>query len=147
MPYQTQWLLPGRIIYSHTIGVVVADEVRAMIKEVADLGRSRDEAMQQLFVHQIVDATIVEKNTLSLPELKEIFGGNPPNPDLKLGWTYSITPAPLMRFFASLAMQWMGIRTIQVATVEEALKQLNERDDTLPDLDTLTQHWQQIKPY
>jgi len=125
MPFKVSWLVEKRVIFSQTSGYLTTDDLithNSVMEEYARVGEN--------LVHIISDSTDVTGMNVGLRDLQKIRFPALPN----LGWAISISPKPMERFFASVMMQLTNKRGRQFATLEEALRFLQEIDETLPPL-------------
>lgn len=125
------WLLEKRIIYIYNCGEITRDELMAVNEIVQPMVREGTK-----FVHTITDGTDIEKVAVGLGDIRQAFFGRIQDIE-KRGWTITVTPSAMQRFFSSVMYQWADIRNRHYATMEEALRFLVESDDTLPPYETL----------
>ncbi len=128
MPYEISWLVDKRVIFSQTSGFLIGDDFTALNAAMEEYAR-----MGENLIHIISDSTEVTGMDLGLRDLQKIRFPDLPN----MGWAISISPRQMERFFASVLMQLTNKRGRQFATLEEALRFLQEIDDTLPQLPML----------
>lgn len=138
MAYITKWLIPYRVLFTYHYGVSTAAEVRQNMEEMADYV---NEGIP--FIHYIVDGTDVTKNDFSMNDLKSIFSASPS--DGRMGWTCSVTPSTLQRFFSAVIFKFAGARGRSCSTVEDALKFLAESDNTIPSYEEMVKAYHDLK--
>ncbi|GEM_PF-2237946 len=130
MSYKIEWIIPNRILYLYSYGHSTVTDGEQMMQDAFNLVESSNKSLNYL-VHNIIDARHVTQNDMGVNDIRRIFSeqkGRATHP----GWTVIITPSPIMRFFGSIALQFMGMRGRQVASVEESMKILIGSDDNLP---------------
>lgn len=132
MPYITEWLVPNRVIISHNYGITTAAEAKENLEAMAPMV---EEGIP--FIHYITDGTDVIRSDFSLKDLKSIFGNMEKNTDM--GWTCSINPSGIQRFFSALIFQFAGMRGRSFTSIDEALRFLADGDDTLPSYEELAE--------
>ncbi|MGB1286882.1 MAG: hypothetical protein ACPG7F_10145 [Aggregatilineales bacterium] len=137
MPYKIHWLLEDRIIYVYLSGNVTTSEVESLLTETLDKADlSIANTPVPVLIHSIIDSTDIARSEISIGEIRRIFSANKER-IIRPGWTLTVIPATILRFFGTLALQFLGVRGRQVAAVDEALKFLADVDDTLPSLQEL----------
>lgn len=142
MPYKMEWIIPDRVLYMYTYGhTTVAESEELMDKSFEYIYASGEDS--SYLVHVISDSRHVTESDLGINDIRRIFGGQKGRAT-RPGWTIIITPSPVMRFFGSIALQFMGIRGRQVGTVEDALQILVDAEDDLPSYDELLQAFTQV---
>jgi len=125
MPYEISWLVEKRVLYTRMYGYVTGEDLR---NNNADMATYVLESEQLL--HTVTDATETTGTDMGLRDLQNTQFTSVEN----LGWGIYISPSKMNRFFASVITQLSKKRGRQFATLDEALKFLNEMDDTLPPL-------------
>jgi len=124
MPCSFEWYVQGRVIVEKFFGdVVVADLVR-LNAEVTTL--IAQEGVTP--VHTIVDLTSVEKYPTKLNEVFSTIQKRVPE---KEGWVLIVTENPILRFFASMVLQFARLPMRTFKTIPEAVGFLSENDQTL----------------
>jgi len=123
MPYTSYWYLDRRIIYNHLHGAVTVEEASAL----------EDENFQHFEegvppVHIIVDMADVKKLPTNVSQLNRMLQrGRPP----ALGWIVLVGVNPLARVIGSMLCQVARIPFCTFDTLEEAVRFLQEVDNTL----------------
>lgn len=144
--YTTE-LIPGRIVFTHSYGIITIEDIRQMSVE----GRKLIEVWEQKeagnpLLHTIIDNTHVEKMDYGINDLKElIFGELIDKSSPNVAWSIQVTPSKIGRFFASVASQFTNIRNRQFDTLEAALAFLAENDDTLPSYDEMLEAYHKLR--
>ncbi len=90
----------------------------------------------KLLVHVITDPTDVTKNEVGIQDIRRIFGQRK-NEATHPGWTVTVANSAMDRFLGSIALQFMGIRGRQVASIADGIHFLAKSDDTLPSAEEL----------
>lgn len=125
MPYEISWLVEKRVLYTRMYGYVTGEDLR---NNNADMQVFVQDS--ELLLHTITDATETTGTDMGLRDLQNTQFTSVDN----LGWGIYISPSKMNRFFASVITQLSKKRGRQFETLGEALKFLNEMDDTLPPL-------------
>lgn len=132
MPTQHRWIVPERLIYIRTSGVVTLDDMlgnqQLIYGEIDEDGPT---------YHTITDLTEIEKFALGIPQIRELYVNTYVSKNY--GWTVTVQPNSLQRFFASLASQFNQVESKQVSTFEEGLAFLVARDLNLGSVEDLLQ--------
>ena len=133
MPYELSWLVPDRVILIRYIGDIDAQELRAYLSESMQM---RDEANARLgeggpLVHTITDSTEQKSTNFKMSDVQHMLRTLRTQ---RVGWSIYVHPGALLRFLATLGHQWVGVRHREFATVPEAIRFLQEQDDTLPSI-------------
>ncbi len=128
MPYEISWLVDKRVLYTRMYGFVTGEELNAQNKDIGEYARQ-----SELLLHTINDGIGVTGTSMGLRDLQNTQFNSLDN----LGWAIYVSPSKMNRFFASVITQLSKKRGRQFATLGEALKFLNEMDDTLPPLSLL----------
>ncbi len=142
MSVTVSWFLKGRIAYSP--GSLMIEDLHNRYELLLAL---IDSEGQPPMIHTLIDHTdryTVEELQAQPKKLKyySSFGDEEVRQKLHnhpmLGWIISIaTPGIALKMAGTVASQQRNYRWHSVATIEEALDFLQERDDTLPDLGAL----------
>ena len=125
MPYEISWLVDKRVLYTRMYGYVTGEDLR---NNNADMEAFVQDS--ELLLHTVTDATETTGTDMGLRDLQSTPFTSVEN----LGWGIYISPSKMNRFFASVITQLSKKRGRQFETLDEALKFLNEMDDTLPPL-------------
>ncbi len=125
MPYEISWLVDKRVIYTRMYGYVTGEDLR---NNNADMQAFVQDS--ELLLHTITDATETTGTDMGLRDLQNTQFTSVEN----LGWGIYISPSKMNRFFAGIITQLNKKRGRQFETLDEALKFLNEMDNTLPPL-------------
>ncbi len=128
MPYEISWLVDKRVLYTRMYGFVTSEELNAQNKDIGEYARH-----SELLLHTINDGISVTGTSMGLRDLQNTQFNDLGN----LGWAIYVSPSKMNRFFASVITQLSKKRGRQFSTLDEALKFLNEMDDTLPPLTAL----------
>lgn len=136
MPHQMEWLIPNQLIYIYTQGHMTVAETTEVLEKTFDMAMSPEAVEQGRLIHVISDTTDVTKNDMGIGDYRRIFAERKDEAE-RPGWTVTITPSSMERFFGSIALQFLGLRGRQVANIEDALKFLSTSDDSLPTYDEL----------
>ena len=124
MPCSFEWYVQGRVVLEKLFGdVTVADLVR-LNAEVTTLLIQEGVAP----VHMVVDLTAVEKYPTKLNDVICTIQKRVPE---KEGWVLVVTENPILRFFASMVLQFARLRLRTFKTIPEAVGFLSENDQTL----------------
>lgn len=124
MPVQPDWLVPQRLIYVRASGAVTFSELAA-----ANQSLEQEVTEDGPIYHALADLTDVTRIEIGIGDLRAFYRAQsiPAN----YGWTITVQPNGLQRFFASLATQFANIEAKQVITIEEGLDFLVQRDPQL----------------
>ena len=137
MPFIMDWMIPGKILYSASYGVLTADDLRQQVQAVDHFVEQSNTPF-----HYMADGTHIEVRKIALKDLRVIFQNK--NRDPKLRLIVAVDPSALARFFTSTIMYVSRTNGRQVATVEDGLRLLASRDSTLPPLEELLSAWQAL---
>jgi hypothetical protein len=122
MAVETRWLLEKRILYQRFSGELTVDDFRQSIEEAGAFI-----AQGVPLVHAIADLLQVRK----WPSLFEMNRIARRSPYPGIGWTVVVVSNPALRFVASILIQFTMANYKMAASVDEALRFLAERDNTL----------------
>ena len=125
MPVEVSWLVENRVIYSRCHGVLSVAEVKEASSQTTRMMNSGIK-----FVHQIANATDIERLSFNLTDLMKSFRGFPASPNM--GWTLTVSPNAIHRFISSIVVQMGSSRQRVFNTLEEAIAFLQSIDETLP---------------
>ena len=125
MPYKMSWLVEKRVVYTNMYGYVTGEDLEAQNKEMESYIHESEQLL-----HMINDSTNTTGTDMGLRDLQKTQFPSVAN----LGWAIYVSPSKMNRFFATVITQLMGKRGREFATIEEALRFLQDIDDTLPPL-------------
>jgi hypothetical protein len=126
MGFSVEWMYKPRLILVQYYGKVVADDIRGQ----ADALHVLLDADGERPVHMVIDLSRVEGIGFGLGDLKNLAIDTHP----LVGWMALATPNAMFRFLASVGVQFSRGKHRILATREEALKFLLEKDVTLHQL-------------
>ncbi|MEQ8674946.1 MAG: hypothetical protein RLP44_03745 [Aggregatilineales bacterium] len=135
MPFITEWLIPDKILYSRSYGVLTAEDLHQQVKAMYPFAEDARTPF-----HYMVDGTYIESRNFTLKDIRSLFSDKNRDPNLRL--IVAVDPSAIARFFASIVMYVSGRDGRQVATVEEGLRFLTLVDSSLPPLEDLLSTWQ-----
>lgn len=136
MPYQMEWLIPNHLLYIYNYGHITVAETEEMIDLSFEMSLSDEANAEGNLIHVLSDPSDVTKSDAGIQDIRRIFGAKK-DQATRPGWSVSVTTSPMDRFFGSIAMQFLGIRGRQVASIEDGIKFLTNSDDMLPSYDEL----------
>lgn len=126
MGFSVEWMHKPRLILVQYYGKVIADDIRGQ----ADALHPLLDADGERPVHMVIDLSRVEGIGFGLSDLKNLAIETHP----MVGWMALATPNAMFRFLASIGVQFSRGKHRILATREEALKFLLEKDVTLHQL-------------
>jgi hypothetical protein len=135
MPYQTTWIVPGKLLYFRPYGLVNAQEMKLMSEE-SDrmlLAEGQEQA------HLMIDYRDITKMDISFRDVPQLF--HRPSPDSPITWVLSISDSVVQKFLDSFINQMMGLRSRQFQTVEPALAFICGQDLAMPPLAEVEAAW------
>lgn len=122
MPCETRWYVKKKLLYQRFYGVVTLEDFKQSIETAGAFIAEGDP-----LIHAIADLLEIEKwpplTQMSKMARREPFSG--------IGWTVIIVSNPALRFVAGLLVQFTLTHFRVAASLDEALKFLAERDNTL----------------
>lgn len=136
MPYHMEWLVPNQVLYIYNYGHVTVTETEKMMEQSFAMSMSPEPQEAKLLVHVITDPTDVIKSEVGIQDIRRIFGQRK-NEATHPGWAVTVANSAMDRFMGSIALQFMGIRGRQVASVADGINFLAKSDDTLPSVEEL----------
>ena len=125
MPVEVSWLVENRVVYTRSFGVLSISQVHEAAAQSTGMMNTGIKP-----VHLITNATDIERFTFNLPDIAKSFRGFPASPNM--GWTLTVSPHAMHRFFASIVVQMGSSRQRVFNTLEEAMAFLQSIDETLP---------------
>ena len=128
MPYETQWLVPNRVILTRIFGKVTQEEIENLIADI----EAKLEAGTP-FIHHISDGTEMDKIEINLKTIRLMLGGKKRSEIL--GWQIDVIHNPINKMISSIGNQIAGVRYRAFNTIQDAVAFLNENDPTLPEID------------
>ena len=128
MPYETTWLLQGRIIRTDFFGEMTEETVQeatCLLVELLDEGNGP-------LVHVITDTSRIGHFPIKVGLASRASAEGMHHP--KLGWMVFITDNRMIKYLASVVTGIAHVRFRAFGTLEEGLAFLNHVDSTLPPL-------------
>jgi len=141
MAYQIDWLVPNRIVYVYAYDQMTPTDVESWLGEIYHLFDKR-EADKNAFAYTIINTVDVTEQQVKIGDWRRIFNAYADR--ARPGWSVTIAPSVLHRFWASLATQFLHINNVQAKDIDEALTMLGKVDSDLPDYDDLIARYQEV---
>ncbi len=123
MPYQFDWIVPQRVVFTRIYSEVKPEEVTEILIQ------SRERTLSgQSPVHFIIDASALEKQSFNLSKLNEWSSILPSRTG---GWWVVINPNAVAMFAITLVTKTLGIKLKSAHSLEDAIQILKNIDQTL----------------
>lgn len=122
MPVETRWYVDKRIIYQRFYGAVTLEDFAFSVEQI---GAFVEQGTP--LIHAVADVLEVEK----WPPLMQLTRAARRAPYNGMGWTLILVKSPALRFVTGILVQLSMSNFRMVATLDEALHFLKERDYTL----------------
>lgn len=124
MPISHEWLVEDRVILTTMLDVVTENEIEEWLQNQQEMV-----AKGTPLVHHISDGLQLEKMDVNLKTFYKMITAIPRTKNF--GWHIEVTTSPISKVTSSIVSRFAGVHTRTYPTVEQAVKFLREKDETL----------------